>query len=451
MADRRPAFGLVCAVMCAGGALVRGQTPSDWKLLMERMDRLEEQNRELLQEIKNLEQQVAANKPSPPPEVPVEAAAAPLQERVDVQEQRIADLEQSKVGTEHKLPLKLTGMLLMNTFWTGKGGGGADMPTLASPATNEYAGGATFRQSVFGLKFDGADILGGGKLTGSVYLDLFGGTGTALNSNLRLRIATLDATWKNTTLTVAFDKPLIAPMEPESLAQVGVSPLTSAGNLWLWQPQVRVEQRFHLDSKSGIRAQAGVWQTAEGANNLPPDTLARTRPGIEERVQYWRDLGEHSRIEVASGYHLSDTHILGQTAPSRIFAMDWLIRPIERIEFSGTYFQGENAGVLGGLRQGVIIVNGIAHSVHTQGGMAQVKIRATPRLTFNVFGGQQDDRNSDLVKGSVGKNQTYAANAVYRFGSNILTSFEASQTRTDYIGSGRRMFPHYDLAIAYMF
>jgi hypothetical protein len=51
----------------------------------------------------------------------------------------------------------------------------------------------------------------------------------------------------------------------------------------------------------------------------------------------------------------------------------------------------------------------------------------------------------------VAKNQSYGANIMYRLGSNILTSFESSQVRTTYLGSGTRINPHYDLAFAYLF
>ena len=43
---------------------------------------------------------------------------------------------------------------------------------------------------------------------------------------------------------VGLEKPIFNPREPSSLAQVGISPLTGTGNLWLWLPQVRVEQDF---------------------------------------------------------------------------------------------------------------------------------------------------------------------------------------------------------------
>ena len=38
-----------------------------------------------------------------------------------------------------------------------------------------------------------------------------------------------------------------------SLAQVGLSPLTGSGNLWNWNPQARVEQRFRFGEDSGLR------------------------------------------------------------------------------------------------------------------------------------------------------------------------------------------------------
>ena len=448
---------LSCLLMAACAARsLSAQQPPDLQQVIQRLDRLEAQNRDLMEEIRALRLQLAAGQPTAAPESAPQTADAPAPprpaaERLDVTEQRIADLDQSKVSSEHRLPVTLTGMLLFNTFLNGKGAGGADNPTLVSPVGGQASGGGTFRQSVIGLKVNGPDLVGGGKMTGSVYMDFFGG-GTGLNQTMRLRVATLDATWKNTTLGLAFDKPIIAPREPDSLAQVGVSPLTSAGNLWLWQPQVRVEQRISLSEQAGLRAQFGVYQTSESGTGLAgeyPD-LARARPGYQGRFEFWAKSGSR-RIEIAPGFHLSSTRALGQSVPSRIFSMDWLIRPAARVDITGTFFHGENAGVIGGLRQGVNVINGRAHAVGAMGGWAQLTFRATSRTSFNVYGGQEDDRNRDLSLGAVGKNQGYGANIMYRLGSNILTSFESSQVRTTYLGTGTRINPHYDLAFAYLF
>jgi hypothetical protein len=437
---------------CAARSLT-AQQPAELSTVIDRLDRLEAQNRELMAEIRALRLQLAASQPVSSEPVPqtaeTETPPQPLAERVEVTERRIADLDQSKISSEHRLPVSLTGMLLFNTFLNGKGASGADNPVVAPPNGGQASGGATFRQSVIGLKVDGPGLIGGGKVTGAIYMDFFGG-GTGLNQTVRLRVATLDATWKNTTLGLAFDKPIIAPREPDSLAQVGVSPLTAAGNLWLWQPQVRVEQRISLTEQAGLRAQFGVYQTAESGTGLTAPDLARARPGYQGRFEFWAKSGSR-RIEFAPSFHVSSTRVLGQSVPSRIVSIDWLIRPAARVDFTGAFFHGENTGVIGGLRQGVNVINGQARAVGATGGWAQFTFRATRRATFNLYGGQEDDRNRDLNLGAVGKNQGYGANIIYRLGSNILTSFESSQMRTTYLGSKTVINPHYDLAFAYLF
>ncbi|MGZ7030295.1 MAG: hypothetical protein ACXVG9_13305, partial [Terriglobales bacterium] len=193
---------------CAARSLM-AQQPTDLKDVVERLDRLEAQNRDLMAEIRALRLQLAASQTaSAPQSVPqiadAETPPQPVAERLDVAERRIADLDQSKISSDHRLPVTLTGMLLFNTFLNGRGSGGADNPTVLPPTGSTASGGATFRQSVIGLKVDGPGLVGGGKLTGAAYMDFFGG-GTGLNQTVRLRVATLDATWKNTTLGLAFD------------------------------------------------------------------------------------------------------------------------------------------------------------------------------------------------------------------------------------------------------
>src|SRR5580704_7005511 len=265
-----------CAtLLCLFAPLGNAQPSPDMQQILQRLDRIEAQNRELMDEVQELRKQLSAAKP--------EDAAAPVEERVDVQDHRVAQLDQEKISSEHKMPITLTGMLLFNSFWTGSNAGGAANPTVAAVTPGPVDAGGTFRQSVVGIKFDGPAIAGGGKITGSAYVDFFGGSGGTLSQMLRLRVASIDAAWKNTTLSFALDKPILAPREPDSLAQVGVSPLTSAGNLWLWRPQIRVEQRFQFGDQAGLRAQAGVYETSESGTGLSTSeyssTLAKSRPG----------------------------------------------------------------------------------------------------------------------------------------------------------------------------
>jgi len=433
-------LGLVVCVVAVG------QQADAMRDVLERLAKLEEQNRALTNEIRQLRERLG---PEPT------AATAPLVERVEVAEQRITELDQTRVGSDNKLPISLTGMLLFNAYLNGQASGGAAYPVVLPVAGRAAGGGATFRQSVIGLRVDGPTVLGGAKVKGSVFMDFFGG-GTGLNQTMRLRVATLDVAWKNTTLGFAFDKPIVAPREPDSLAQVGISPLSATGNLWLWQPQVRVEHRRSWQDRVGVRAQAGLYQTAEdrtGVASIYSDSLAASRPGYEGRLEVWAKSGSR-RIEIAPGFHASSTRVVGQSAASRIFTIDWLLRPLARVDLTGAFFSGQNTAVIGGIRQGVSIFSSAtgvrATPVHSRGGWAQLKIRATPRTTFHFFSGQQDDRNRDLLREGVSKNLAYGANVMYRWGSNLMTSFEASQVRTSYFNN-TRINPHYDLAIAYLF
>jgi hypothetical protein len=412
------------------------QADSGLEAVLKRLDRLERENQELRQELTELKKSLA-----------------PAAERQQVQEARVEEQAQTKVETSQKMPLTVTGMLLFNAFHNGKYSGTSQDPVTASTAQGPSSSGASLRQTVLGLRFNGPDLPGGGKVSGNLFMDFYAGTRDPDNQLLHLRTATVDLSWKNTTLTVGQDKPIFAPREPDSLAEVGASPLTAAGNLWDWQPQVRVEQRFHFNEYSGLRAQAGIYQTLETEANVPAayaKSLEYARPGFQGRFEYWIG-GANHRLEIAPGFQVSSTHVAGTSVPSRIASLDWLARPVKAVELTGAWFRGENVANTGALRQTFTILSlGRAIPVHAVGGWTQLALFATPRLTFHLYGGEQSNRVSDLQGAGISRNLIYAGNFMYRLAPNVITSFEASQVRTRYF-SGLRLNNHYDLAIAYLF
>ena len=425
----------------------------DWRKVVERLEKLEEQNKQLLSEVRALREELSGKRaePAPPADPP-----PPLTERVEILEQRSAEHEQSKLETEHRMPVQLSGMLLFNAFVNGRNAGGNQMPLVASVTPDPSpVNGGTFRQSIVGFKFQGPKIFAGGDVSGSFTMDLFAGSGVPLNQALRLRVATVDLNWTNTTLSFAHDKPLMSPREPVSLAQMGVSPLTAAGNLWFWQPQIRVEQRFHFNESTGLRAQLGVIQTNEASATVPNEyasSLAATRPGLEGRFELWHQFRGASRIEIAPGFHVSSTHVAGQIVPARVYSVDWLIRPFSRVDLTGQWFYNQNSNILGGLRPGLLFLpNGVVRPVMGSAEWAQLTVRATSRATFNFYGGQASNHLSDVRTGNILSNRTWAGNIIYKLGTNVLASFEVYQARSQYVDFGRRLVPHYDLALAYLF
>jgi hypothetical protein len=439
------------------------QASPELRQILERLDRLESQNRALTAEVHALREELAARggQPAPEAELAADAAAPTTEERLEIQETRTAEQAETKVESAHRLPFRISGMALFNTYFNSNGGGGGAQYPTTVVAGQPASGGATFRQSIVGLDYSGPHTFGDGKITGSLRLDLFGRSGTGSDQFVRLRTASLAVDWKTRSFLVGLEKPLISQREPDSLAQVGISPLSGAGNLWYWIPQARFTQDFQFGAQSGIRAQLGVVQTHEvdgsalgsyEAASPSSSYFESARPGVEARLEFF--YGADRRIEIAPGLHHSVSHVEGAAVPSDVYSLDWLMRPSRLLEFTGESFAGQNVAPLGtgGLRQGIVVTRfGSAAPVHSLGGWGQLTYHAAPRLWFNVFSGQQDDRNSDLPKGGVGKNLAYGSNVFFRLAPNVLTSFEASQVRTSYIGSQTLLSNHYDLAFAYLF
>jgi hypothetical protein len=441
----------VVAIGTAGQAL--SQTSTDMQKVLDQLQQLEEQNRQIVEEIHALRSELLEkNASNAQTETPPRAPN--LNERMDVQENRTAELAQSKVEASQKFPVSLTGMLLFNAFSNGKYSGAGQDPTAAAFNRGPASSSASLRQTVLGLKFNGPNLPGGGKVSGSLYMDFFAGSASPFNNLLHIRIATIDLNWKNTTLSLGQDKPLISPREPASLAQVGFSPLTGAGNLWDWQPQARIEHRFAVGESTGVTAQAAVYQTSESYPSTLPavysGTLERARPGYEGRVEFFTGAGTR-RIEIAPGFHASTTHVAGDSVASHIVSLDWLVRPFSKLEFTGEFFHGTDVSPLGA-RQGFNITGTDAViPVHSQGQWGQISLFPVSRLSVHFYAGEQADRAGDLAPGSVQRNFVYAGNFMYKLAPNVIAAFEASQARTQYLGSNVRLNNHYDLALAYLF
>ncbi|MGA2882531.1 MAG: hypothetical protein ABSG13_26555 [Bryobacteraceae bacterium] len=467
----------VAALMLGTTLAGYGQSAPQVQQILDRLDQLEKDNQALLEEVRALRQQVSGLH-APSPDATQSQAQAQnqaqaennddrqaVQESRAVEESRMDELAQTKVEASQKFPIRITGMALFNASVNGRFNGDAENPLVASSTPGEMTGDGTLRQSTLGLLFNGPQTFLNGKLSGSVYMDFFAGSTGSLDHVVRLRTAAINIDWKNTSVMFGQDKPIISPRDPDSLAQVGYAPLTGAGNLWLWQPQARVEQRFSLGENSGLRAQAAIFVTSSldypsdsslynGSTVYPGASSQQeySRPGAEGRLELWHRWNDTQRIELAGGYHFNENRVIETILPSEVYSADWFLRPISKLEFSGMFFHGQNVAPLGALPQGFLVQSyGEVNAVHSTGGWAQIRVPITTRLAWDLYGGQQDDRNADLAYGYIGKNQGYFSNLMYRIAPNVIVSLEGGQVRTTYLGMGNRLNDHYDLAVAYLF
>ncbi len=408
--------------------------------ILARLDKIERQNAELTAEIQSLRTELALVKTQPP-----------LEDRVAVVENRVEEQAQSKVQSSQRFPVSVNGLLLFNAFTNGRS-------TDELNATSYLLGypqrsGATLGQTLLGFDFDGPEIAGGGKISASLNLDFLGSAST-YGYALRIRRGVVNFDWGRRSLTVGEDKPLISRRQPDSLAEVAYPALSDGGNPWIWTPQARYVEHFHAGENAGLDAEVSLLETQEDAAfspGLAPYDLEATRPGLEGRVNFWGQAGE-SRLEIATGFHTSDTHVNGFSVPSRFGTVDWLIRPSRWIEVTGLFAAGRNMANLGGFTDGFTVLNGSApRAVANAGGWTQVAFRLTPRLTLNMFGGMQAPRISDLGPGALTHEAEYAGNLIYRLGPNVLLGAEALQERTGYLDQSHALRNHYDLAIGYLF
>jgi hypothetical protein len=457
-----PRLSRLCGIALLAVPFWAGAQTPDMTRVMERLDRLERENRALAEQVAALRARLdgtdhpantdgAALDGKAPPAAVEPAAAVPLEQRVEVLERHTEDLSQTKVESGQKFPIRLTGMALFNSFINSRQNAGFDYPVLATPTGTAHDG-ATFRQTIIGLDFRGPSTFDGGTIHGHVYMDLFGGT---TNQALRLRNAAIEADWKTRSILVGIEKPIFNPREPSSLAQVGISPLTGAGNLWLWLPQVRLQQDITIAGGTGVRAQVGVIQTRESLpypGDVIDGALAPARPGVEGRFEFFHRIDEDRRVEIAPGFHASTTHAAGVAIPSAIFSLDWFFNPVRRVELTGAFYDGHNVAPLGnGYAQGFFGYGTHLRPVPSIGGWGQVTVHTLSRLDLHLFTGQQDDRDRSLGVGRIGKNLLFGGNLFYRVAPNVLIGLEATQVRTRYIGQGIVINNHYDLAIGYLF
>jgi len=356
----------LCLAACLWAAPLAAQSSPELAAILGRLDRLERENRDLAQQVRELKAQLAASRvetdrsaaaADPPGDAPPAPQQPSTEERLDIQDRRLDEQAQSKVEASQKFPIRLTGMALFNSFFNSRGNGGSEYPTVAVPSTE--LGGATLRQTIIGLEFRGPQTFWGGTVHGSLYMDFFSGS-APLNQTFRLRTGSIELDWKSTSLLVGQEKPIFNPREPSSLAQVGISPLTGTGNLWLWIPQVRAEQDFSFTGATGLRARMGVVETHEVPpyDNTPaPGGVTPARPGVEGRFEFYHNLDENRRLEFASGFHSSITHAGGFSIPSNLFSLDWFFNPWRKLEFTGAFYSGQNVANLGtgAINQGYIL------------------------------------------------------------------------------------------------
>ena len=386
----------------------------------------------------------------------VEAQIAALHEQQEVLQAEIKQHDQTKVETESKYSLKVTGLVLFNAFSTAGVVDNAELPSLAlprNPGSSHGSLGASVRQTVFGVAATGP-MIGGAQTSATLNADFFGGTTTNAfgyatpEGYVRMRDSQLSLDWSKTTLQLGYTNPLISPLSPTSYATVAQPALSYSGNLWAWSPQIKLEQRVPLVGNSGFALEAGLISPISPIYNsvqLDSPIEASRRPAVEGRISYHADntanSSPHSLDFGVGAYTANQFYNSTNRIHSWAVTGDWRIPLSHYFDLSGEVYRGNSLGGLGGgvykdILTGTDPITGLSRTVgvDTAGGWAQLKLNMGQRFEANSMFGLDDAfassfRSVILPSGSgaliqSARNSTITGNVIFRPRSSLFISPE---------------------------
>jgi uncharacterized coiled-coil protein SlyX len=391
------------------------------------------------------------------------AAIEDIRERQAMQESQLATHEQTKVESESKYPVKITGLLLLNGFVNTNAVDMAATPTVAIPGPGST--GASLRQTVLGLDARGPHLFGARS-----YADLrvdFDGSPQSNSTNysgyynsnttlLRLRTAHAALQWKNTEAYFSLDRPIFSPDTPTSLTAVAEPPLAWSGNLWTWNPQVGVTQDIGFAGSRDVQLQAALIDVGDAPlspvisasgtiTGMPASTAEQSRwPGVEARVALLGsnpNHGDNNGSHFGVGGYFAPHHIsVGYNFDSWAATLDGRLLLPAHLQLTGSFYRGLALGGLGGgaYKDFAYYVDPDSGEYYFRplddvGGWVQLKEKFSERVEFNAAFGLDDVFANELrpyaVPGgamdqNLARNRTYTGNVIYSPRAYLLFSLE---------------------------
>jgi hypothetical protein len=308
-------------------------------------------------------------------------------------------------------------------------------------------------------------------------MDFFGGfpsTSYGITTGLaRMRTAGLRLDWEKTSVVAGQEAPFFSPLSPTSLVSVAEPALSSAGNLWVWTPQVYVEHRISLTEGSSVSLEGGLMDPLTG--ELPADPYYRApeageksgQPAYAARVAWTHGSPFGPASIGAGGYYERQNWGYGRTVDGWAGTADWSLPVSKRLSLTGEFYRGRAIGGLGAGEGRSIAYYGylddpqtVIRAPNSTGGWAQLKFMALPKLEFNGAYGEdftptpglqytyQDEGYESLA---IGRNQSWFLNSIYHVRSNLIFSLEYRRLRTVETHPGMFMANQVGLGAAALF
>jgi hypothetical protein len=431
-------------------------------------------------------QPASSSQTAAPSSEPSSASAGDVAERQALDESQIATLDQEKVESESKYPVRLTGMLLFNGFVNT---GAVDLAATPSVAlSGPGSTGASMRQTELGFDARGPQLLGA-RSFGDLRVDFDGvpqsgnlssGYYTANTTLLRLRTAHAALLWKRTEAYFALDRPIFSPDTPSSLTAVAVPLLSWSGNLWTWNPQFGVRQDVALGSASDLRFEAAVMDvgdapltaTAYNTTSVSPGPASSAQqsgwPGAEARIALVGPESEEQGNHLGfGGYFAPHRTAFGKSFDAWAATVDAGLHLPGRLRVSSSFYRGLALGGLGGgaYKDFVYGQDPDTGAVYLRplddvGGWAQLKEKFSERVQFNgAFGidnafaaevGRYASASTGFYQ-NLARNRTFTGNVIFSPSAYLLFSLEYRHITSSPVGGAANQSNVIGLAAGYKF
>ena len=371
------------------------------------------------------------------------------QEDLALHQAEIETQEQTKVESTSRLPVRISGLILLNGFVNSRA---TDTPLAPSLVTSSSgAAGLSVQQTSLGLEVRGPAVLQA-RSHADVNVDFLGqpvagSYGDSLGL-LRLRTAHGTLDWGRTRVFVAQDRSLLSPYSPTSLTAVAVPALAWSGSLWNWVPQLGLSQDVPLREHHTLQMQAALLDVPDapaspgtaGSAGLTASLAENSHvPGVTGRLALLTESGRRG-ISLGAGGYFSPHQIANGSrfdAWAASADLQWMLPA--HFELTGNVYRGQ---ALGGLGAGAykdyvyrITPAGVgARALDDVGGWLQLKQQWSERLESNTAVGVDNAfagevRTIGRGTGYTGyqqlsRNRTLFANVIYAPSTYVLFSVE---------------------------
>lgn len=437
------------------------------------LDESQRQLDELRQQLSQLQREVAVGPSNTiAPDPPASSSSAPanpsganpgdaneLREHMALADSQIATLDQEKVESLSKYPVRITGLLLLNGFVNTNAVDVAATPTAAVSGAGST--GASVRQTILGLDARGPHLFGA-RSHGDLSVDFYGNPQSSSTAPiyyytnptlLRLRTAHAALEWSRRAAYFSLDRPIFSPDTPSSLTAVAEPALAWSGNLWNWNPQLGARQDLRLGATHDMRFEAALVNVGD-APITPPSSGAPAAlqangaglsrwPGVETRIALLGSGSNEERSHIGVGGYFAPHHsslgLNGFNYDAWAGTVDAHLFLPARFQWTGSFYRGLALGGLGGgaykdfaYRENAA-GNYYFQALDDVGGWSQLKEKFNQRLELNAAFGMDNVFTHQLrpfafTGGNpylnLARNRTYTGNVIFSPTAYILFSLE---------------------------